>query len=511
MDGDYTTQMAQAEQCEQVIARFRADDDELGLPGRLNFASKSQCKWQKVVDCYREAMTIYCRYNQQQRARDLLASLLDLAQTCDQFVSSLALQLLLTLKGDTIEVLERIEPGTRDNLRASLSRAIGQKLLEHEMDFWLLRAALEQLRALADNEQQRREADLALCHAMQLAASIAHARGNLDGAEGWYRESARMAQDRLGNGELAAQMLEAAAKIQRKRLERQPSSAFLQAMRSEAPSSREYVEAMDEMGVAESLNVLLLKEMQQRHRERFLPPVESLRAEYAAEGDKLARLVGDERLLLDGAVIELRVAKRMGRGLADRISSGFVDAHGNPRGEFGTYDWFIMQYVYEIAETVGELLRGWRDQGELLQQDIVAHLKQRGPDHDWTIFEAGLSRYFEGDYVCASHALIPQFEDVVRQWAREAGIKVKRLRGGVAGEALLSHLINPDSTEMRSRLGAGLFDLIHWYFVNDVGPFAYRHKVAHGWVRPEECDTEYLSEMVIFLTLRVMETPSHVP
>ena len=378
------------------------------------------------------------------------------------------------------------------------------------MDFWLLRAALEQLRALADNEQQRREADLGLCDAMELAASIAHARGNLDGAEAWYRASARIAQDRLGDAELASHLLEKAGRIQRKRLERQPSSAFLQAMQSEAPSSAEYVEAMDQMGIAESLDVLLLKEMQQRHKERFLPPMESFRAEYASEDNKLARLLGDERLLLDGAAIELRAGKHIAGGLADWMSSGFVDAHGNPRGEFGAYDCFIMQYVYEIAETVGQLLRGWRDAGELLEQDIVARLRQLGPDHDWTIFEAGLSRYFERDYICASHTLIPQFENVVRQWAGDAGVTVKRFKGGVAGEMLLGNLISPGNTPMRSRLGAELFDLIHSYFVNDVGPFAYRHKIAHGWVRPEECDTKYLCEMTIWLTLSVMARQPHV-
>lgn len=510
MGAEYRAGMAQAERCEHIIARFRADDDGLGTPGGLNFASKAQRDWQEVVDCYREAMRIYHRYNQQDKARDLLAGLLQLAQTCDQFVSSLAIQLLVTLEKDLADWLEQIEPGTRDKLEASLSRAIAQKLLQHEMDFWLLRNALELSRDLADSDQGRRKVDVALCAAMELAAHISHARGNLDGAEAWYREAARIAQDKVGNAERAAHLLEAAGKIQQKRLERQPSSAFVQAMQSGAPSSPQYVEAMGQMAISESLNVLVLKEMQEQHKERFLPPLEQFEVEYATENDKLAKLLADERLSLDVAAVEAQAAKFRGKGLLGWISSGFVDARGNPRGDFGIDDCFMMQYVYEIAEIIGPLFRVWQEAGELVKEHIVAHLKQLGPRYDWSIFEAGLSRYFERDYICASHTLIPQFENVVREWARDAGVKVKRLKGGVPGEALLNDLVNPDNTHMRSGLGAGLFDLIYWYFVNDVGPFAYRHKVAHGWVRPEECDTGRLCEMTIWLTLRVIASEPHL-
>lgn len=504
MGADYRAEMAKAETHEQVIARFRADDDALGTPGGLNFASKAQRDWQEVVDCYRGAMSIYCSYNQQDKAKDLLAGLLHLAQTCDQFVSSLAIQLLVTLDRDTVKWLQQIEPGTGDKLKVSLSRAIGQKLLQHEMDFWLLRNALELLRDLAEDDHERREVDVAMCGTMELAAHICHARGKLDGAEAWYRDAARIAQDRAGNAERAAHLLEAAGKIQRKRLERQPSAAFIQAMESKAPSSPEYVEAMSQMGISESLNVLALKEMQEQDKERFLPPFEQFQAEYATEDDKLAKLLADERLLLDVVAVEAQAAKYRGKGLLGFISSGFVDARGNPRGDLGTDDWFIVQYVCEIAEIVGPLFRVWQEAGELVMEDIVAPLKQFGPRYDWSIFEAGLCRYFERDYICASHTLIPQFENVVREWARDAGVKVKRFKGGVPGEALLNDLINPGNTGMRSRLGAGLFDLIYWPFVNDVGPFAYRHKVAHGWIRPEQCDTEYLSEMSICLTLGVI-------
>ena len=72
------------------------------------------------------------------------------------------------------------------------------------------------------------------------------------------------------------------------------------------------------------------------------------------------------------------------------------------------------------------------------------------------------------------------------------------------GEVLLNDLIHPNNTEMQELLGAGLFDLIYWYLVNSASPFGYRHKVAHGWIRPEDCDIQ-LSAMTIWLTLKVVD------
>ena len=70
---------------------------------------------------------------------------------------------------------------------------------------------------------------------------------------------------------------------------------------------------------------------------------------------------------------------------------------------------------------------------------------------------------------------------------------------------MLNDLINPSNTEMRELLGEGLFDLIYWYLVNSGCRFGYRHKIAHGWIRLEDCDLQ-LSAMTIWLTLKVVGT-----
>ena len=49
MSDEYRTRMAHAEDCEQLIARFRSGDDPDGEPVRLNFAGKALRDWQEVV------------------------------------------------------------------------------------------------------------------------------------------------------------------------------------------------------------------------------------------------------------------------------------------------------------------------------------------------------------------------------------------------------------------------------------------------------------------------------
>jgi hypothetical protein len=504
MDADYKAKMACAEKCEQIISRFREGGDPAGTPRRRNFASKAQRDCQEVVRCYQEAIGIYCQFNQEDKARDLLANLLDLVQTCDESTSSLAIRLLLTLR-DSLKRLQGIAPGTCEQLKRSLQRAISQKLLQQEMDFWMLRSAPELLRDLADNDQERHMIDEFLCRAMHLAAVFSFSRGNVDGAEGWYRDAARVAQDRLGNTEWANSLLQSASTIQQMRLKRPASPAFVQAMESEAPSSPEYVEAMRQMDVGESLNVLVHKALQEQHKERFLPSPEEFQTEYASADDKLAKLLADERLLLDDAAVETRATKYRGQGLLGWLPGKYVNAQGHPRGDFDTDARFTVQYVAEVAEIIGTLFLVWQEAGDLEEQQVVALLRQAAPSYDWRIFEVGLSRHFHGDHVCAAHTLIPQFESVVRTWAQNAGVNVGKLKGGVPGGQLLHDLVNPSNAEMRTLLGAGLFDLIWWYLVNSGGPFGYRHKIAHGWIRPEECEWGHLSAMTIWLTLRVIE------
>jgi hypothetical protein len=446
MSEEYRTKMAHAEDCEQVIARFRAGDDPAGGLFRLNFAGKAQRDWQEVVRCYQEAFDIYRHFNQQGKAKELLNSLFALVQTCDELTSSLAIQLLLTLK-NSARWMEQIVPGTQDQIKAALRVAIGQKLLQKEMEFWLLLGGLDLLRDLAGDDPERRAVDVSLCQVMELGAQFSFARGNWDSAEGWYRDAARIAQDRVGDAERAAHLLQIASRVQQMRVKQPPGSAFVRAMQAEAPSSPDYVEAMQQMSIADNLEVMLHKAREEQHRERFLPPLEELLADHEGQDDKLTALLEDERLLPNGRKIEERVAQHQGQGLGAWIPCQFVDSQGNPRGDFDASARFIEQYIVEIAEIVGVCLGTWQGNGCLTESQIAHMLRCAGPHYDWQLYEAGLSRHFQSDFVCAIHTLMPQFEHVVRTSAQVAGIDVKKFKGGVPGEVLLNDLIHPDNAE----------------------------------------------------------------
>lgn len=392
MSEEYKTKMAHAENCEQVIARFREGDDST-KPIRLNFASKTQRDWQKVVRSYQEAFDIYRDFNQREKAKNLFDNLLDLVQTCDEFTSSLAIQLLSTLK-NSYKWMEQVTPETQDQLKTALRRAIGQKLLYKEIEFWLLLSALNLSRDLASDDSERRTVDVSLCQVMELGAQVSFRRGNLDNAEGWYRDAARIAQDRVGDTESANHLLQIAGSIQQIRAGRLPSSAFVQAMQSEAPSSPEYVEAMHQINIVESLEVILHKTMEEQHGERFLPLVEELIADYEPEEDKLSTLLADERLLLNKSKIEEREAKYRDKGLLGWIPGQFVDSQGNRRGGFDANDRFTVQYVGEVAEAIGALFNAWQEKGYLTESYIAYLLSHTSPYYNWRIYEEGLSRYF---------------------------------------------------------------------------------------------------------------------
>lgn len=507
MSTHYETRMARASECVETISSFRRKDDAPETLNRRNFAAKAQRGWQEVVTCYREAMDAYCGLNERELAKELVDSLLDLVQICDEFTSSLAIQLLCTLRGSH-KRLEQFAAGTNDRIRANLQTALGKKLLHQEMQFWLLRTALEFMRALSSEDPERRAVDVLLCQVLQTGAQLSSLRGNLDNAEGWYRDAARTAQDRVGDAKWASHLLDMAATIRRNREQRSRGTTSTQAAEAGVPSSPKSPEAAQTTDITEDLASLLQKGMQEQHKERFLPPPEELRAAYSSEQDKLARLLTDEQFSLDRAVIEQRAEKYRGKGLIGYVSSSFVDGQENPRGEFSIGDRFATQYVGEVAEVVGYLFGAWQEAGELEEQQINSLMQQTGFSCDWRIYEVGLSRHFQGDYISSVHTLVPQFENVARKALEAAGVDTKKLKGGVPGDVLLHDLINPTNTEVQEILGSGLFDVIYWYMVNSSSPFGYRHKVAHGWIRPSECDG-CLSATTIYLTLRVLNRVQH--
>lgn len=481
LSSDYDTTMAYAQCCEQIITQFRRNDSPQDAVSAQNFAANAREDWLEVVHCYEEAMNVYLKYQKEGEVKALLTNLLQLAQTCDESTSGLALQLLLVLK-DSLSRLEQIAPGTRDRTKVILRHAIDQKNLAHEMDFCLLalirydehRSALELLRDLANDDEERCAVDVELCQTMQLAAQLCLSHSNIDGAEAWYREAAQIARDRLADTKWTGRLLKMASGMAQLGSQRPPSD----------------------------LDTLLMKSAKEQHGDRFVPLPEQFVAEYASVDDQLAKLLADERLLLDKPTIAARAAKYHRQGLDGWLDSKFTDARRNPRGDYPPEAPFVEQYVIEVAGIIGALLGAWQECGTLLQQQITAMLQQTVPDYDQTILEVGLYRHFQSDFISSIHILVPRFEDFVFWCARRAEVSTKRLKSRVPGEALLGDILRPDNAQMSDLLGNPLLELAWNYMVNSAGPFNWRNKVAHGWIQASDCSAQ-LSAMVIYLTLQV--------
>ncbi len=505
MHKEYQANMDLAASCEQVIRRFRKDDDPTDQPHRLNFASKAQRDWLEVVNSYQKAFDIYSGFDKRTEAKALCYDLFDLVRTCDMSTSSFAIALLLTLK-NSHQWINRIGFDSQNQLKIALKAAIHQNFLHNEMDIWLLRSALNLLRDLADDDSERQIVDISWCETLELGAKVSSRIAHLDNAKAWYLEAAKVAQDRLGNAKWASDLLQMSDSIQQIRTKRASNPASIQVMQSVTHSSPGYVEAMGQMGITEDMQVLLSKDLQEQHRERFLPSLEQLMADYESEENRLYKLLADERFILNRSEIEERaVKKHPGMGLLEQLPGKFVDSQGNSRGDFNATERFAKQYVDEVVESIGTLFATWQRKGYLVESHITYLLRQFGSYYDWRIYEVGLSRYFQSDFLSTVHIIVPQFEHIVRTSVQDAGVNIKQFKGGIPGTVLLNDLINPDNIEIRELLGEGLFDLIYWYLVNSNSPFGYRHKIAHGWIRPEECNL-HLSAMTIWLTLKVVSS-----
>ena len=516
MSDDFKVNIEQAASFLETIKAFHAEcDPPEGILIRKNPIGQATSHWYKVVRCFEKAYEIYRRYNQKKQGIDLTEYLFDLVSTCDNFISRPPIRLLNVLASH-VEWLESIRPGTREQLKSEVERAIWKLLSEQELDYWTLaalgerqnnasRSAIELWRDLAANDEERRMVDRNLCLTMELAAQVCLTRKNLDGAESWLRNAARVAQDRLGDSDYVNYLLSRANEVNQQQIQSQVNPVFIQALAAESPSSREYVEAMSKLGITESLNVLMQKGLERQHKERFLPPLEDFLKEYENHSSKLSKLVNDQRLLVDNEAIETRFSTFRHEGLLAALGPGQVkDSHGNIRGELGHKDRFIYQYIREVEELVGGTFLRWMERGQVAVNDVIDIVKSSTVTYDWRIFEHGVEAHFQRNFVCAAHVLTPQFENIIRNWSQENGIKTKQIKSGIEGEMLLNDLIRTDSSELIDLMGKGLFELVYWYIVRSASQFNNRNKVAHGWIAYEECNSGHLSAMTILLTLMVL-------
>lgn len=498
MDSTVQERIEQARVLEQKIANFRVDDGPVGPAGiRTNAIEELHQEVQEIAECYQKAFSIYCQSNKEEEAKHLLDSLFDQVKTCHWNSSGMAISLLLSIEG-SLDRLERWVPGTKERLKQSLHSSIYRRLSQHSViDLPLVKKALELMNRLAGaDEQERRVQNARLCHVIELTAhtdlvgcTVAEhptdKQGKLASAIWWYDEGKRVAQS-----------------IDSKWAER-----F-------ADCSSHYRNLLHQMPpeplFSKPLGTAIAKATAEQRAEPFLPTAAELNAEYESAGNKLEGLLSDERLLLNDSKISLWAAKHPNSPLKEVLSqrnqsgqSGFgvADSKANPLGIITLEDEFRIQYLMEIEYSVAYLFGAWRESDELTVEKVLSLLQQGMPNHDWRLFNIGVIKYFQQDYMPAAHVLVPQFEGATVAWARSRGC-IKKIRHGEQGEYYLSDLVKDD--QFRKLLGEGLCDLVFWYMVNrEATPFNHRNNLAHGFVTVDGCNWEFLSAMTIWLALKV--------
>ncbi len=522
MSSDYSENMTIAQANLEEINSFLSETNRDELFPR-NLLSNTSHNAIQLAKLFHANFAIYRKFNQQDAAHELLVKLFDLIESCDEFTSNFKIHLLLSTT-DQVTWLDQISEHTKQRIKDNLRSAYSASLFEVEMKFWLLalvtedrqnnphRSVLEFLRDLADSDEERAGIDLAITKTAELAAHFCITRGiNLDTAEMWYRHAAKVAKTRLGDHSVASHLLKHASGINRISAHRVYSNPmFAQALQSQ-PGTKEYAEAMQKIGIAENLTVMMHKNLEANPPSTFLPPLTEIENEYAEVENKLEKLLHDPRFVLNRPQIEARIAqeKSGGMGFMEWVGIGqFVDPNGNPRGTYGETERIICQYVSEVTNAVAFLIFQWKAQGEITSKPIMDLIANTLPDYDTQIFENGLNSFFTDDYIAATHSLIPQFENMLRDWLRKKGAETKKLnRHNVPSEMLLHDFLNSDNVEAQNLLGNELFSILAWFMVND-GPFDYRNKLAHGWLTASECATPNIPAATIFFTMKIMSLGS---
>ncbi len=492
-NNDYQRAMFEAEMCEAFIKRFRAGDDvPIDLPGQFkNFAAKEYDKQFQVTQCYKRAFDIYCSLGKKEESIRLLTTLLWLVDSSDENTTWFAIHLLLALQ-DVTDCLEKIRVGTKEEVRDRLLRLIRGQLGKQHLDFWLLRSAFAVAKGLSGGDKTTENSiDEFRCKVLPLEAHNSYVVGNLAHASSCYAEAGTISQQ-LGNSERAGQFF-------------QQASQFNRMLHSQPPVRG---------SIEEDLNKILAQTQEKITKEQFLPTSEQMKEQYETEENKLEAILNDERLLVNHAHILERANKLPNAGLLRWVPSQDLDQHGNPRSDFREGDTEIARlleiaYVGQVEAIVATLFLAWRKDGHLTEEHITTQIltSSVATKYDWRIFQQGVHRYLEEDYISSVHILIPQFENILRTWTQEASIAVKKYdahaKGTIWGQKLLGDLLS--DPDVKQHLGDNLISMIKRYLDTNQ-PFGYRHKVAHGFINPEQCNA-VLSSMLLWLTLMVVNKP----
>jgi hypothetical protein len=125
------------------------------------------------------------------------------------------------------------------------------------------------------------------------------------------------------------------------------------------------------------------------------------------------------------------------------------------------------------------------------------------PGHE-EIFLRGLHAGFHGDFLVASHLLVPQIENSLRHVLESHGVDVSNLMSdGTQPVKVLGAIFSMKETE--EIFGEALCFELRGCLIEKTG-FDFRNRIAHGFVSEAECYS-VASETIWWLVLRICLTP----
>jgi hypothetical protein len=131
---------------------------------------------------------------------------------------------------------------------------------------------------------------------------------------------------------------------------------------------------------------------------------------------------------------------------------------------------------------------------------IIVELSPFVPESQKPIIVLGLTRFFQGDHMSATHLLIPQLEPCLRHILKLAGHDPSKRRPDSTEEDLsIRSLFENFWTELEAIFGEPLAAEIDNLFNLKPGP-ALRHEVAHGQLSAGECfsDNVFYANWLIY-------------
>lgn len=184
------------------------------------------------------------------------------------------------------------------------------------------------------------------------------------------------------------------------------------------------------------------------------------------------------------------------------------DGHLVKGGTDGSHSWLMKTYAIHQGFINGiylpRIFKRLITKG-LSEQSLTEYLKSTGifPEENLKIILIGINRYFARDYVSALHILVPQFENVFLFLSEKLKIDVVALNRGIEvstqNKTLSAELLGKDA--FQDVWGKNLCEQLKFILFDQLG-YTLRHKVAHGYIKAEECNEEAANlALYLFLVL----------